>query len=215
MARMDSGSSGPMLGPTAEKIVRALRELAPVADLLVVSDYGYGVLTDGVIAGLRQVRPDLRAVLALDTKDYSGFAGLDVTFAKPNYRQALALLGTGANDHDRVAFIASNTDGLIEATGAALVAVTLDADGAVTFGRELAPYRTYAPAATGTPAGAGDTFLSAFALALAAEGSPPAAAEIATHAASIVVASERTAVCPASTLRESLTGASGRGATHW
>jgi D-beta-D-heptose 7-phosphate kinase/D-beta-D-heptose 1-phosphate adenosyltransferase len=85
---------------------------------------------------------------------------------------------------------------LLDITGAQIAAVTLDTDGALFFERGRAPYRTYArPADHVRAAGAGDTFVSALALALAAGGDLAATAEIASAAAAVVVDKEGTATC--------------------
>jgi D-beta-D-heptose 7-phosphate kinase/D-beta-D-heptose 1-phosphate adenosyltransferase len=73
------------------------------------------------------------------------------------------------------------------------------------FERGLPPYRTYArPAKNLRAAGAGDTFVSALAAALAASGATTAAAEIASAAAAVVVAKDGTSTCTAAELREQL-----------
>jgi D-beta-D-heptose 7-phosphate kinase/D-beta-D-heptose 1-phosphate adenosyltransferase len=88
-------------------------------------------------------------------------------------------------------------------TGARLAAVTLDRDGALFFERGSPPYRTYArPAANSRAAGAGDTFVGALALGLAAGAHTPVVAELAAAAAAVVVAKDGTAACYAQELRE-------------
>jgi len=80
--------------------------------------------------------------------------------------------------------IIRNEKRLLDATGARIVAVTLDRDGAVILERDRVPYRPFAqPVSLGCSSGAGDTFLAAFALALTAGADTPAAAEIASAAA--------------------------------
>jgi cytidyltransferase-like protein len=92
---------------------------------------------------------------------------------------------------------------LLDLTGARIAAVTLDADGALFFERGRPPYRTYAePADHARTAGAGDTFAGA--LALAAGGDVPAAAELASAAAAVVVGKPGTATCSAAELRARL-----------
>jgi D-beta-D-heptose 7-phosphate kinase / D-beta-D-heptose 1-phosphate adenosyltransferase len=66
--------------------------------------------------------------------------------------------------------------------------VTLDTDGALLFERDRVPYRLYAHGASQIcPIGAGDTFVAALALGLAAGASTPTAAEFASAAAAVVV----------------------------
>jgi D-beta-D-heptose 7-phosphate kinase / D-beta-D-heptose 1-phosphate adenosyltransferase len=79
----------------------------------------------------------------------------------------------------------------------------LDTEGAIIFEEGRSPYRTYAnPVPHSYAAGAGDTFVSALALALGAGAHTPAAAEIASAASSIVVCKEGTASCSSEELIE-------------
>ncbi len=74
--------------------------------------------------------------------------------------------------------------------------MTLDTDGALVVERDRAPYRTYARAEHHSrAAGAGDTFLATLALALAAGADTPAAAELASAAAAVVVGHDGTVAC--------------------
>jgi D-beta-D-heptose 7-phosphate kinase/D-beta-D-heptose 1-phosphate adenosyltransferase len=90
---------------------------------------------------------------------------------------------------------------VLEASGAQIAAVTLDVQGAVVLERGQSAYRTYArPASHARATGAGDTFAATLALALAAGGDTPGAAELASAAAGIVVDQERTSRCSAGEL---------------
>ena len=93
----------------------------------------------------------------------------------------------------------------MDLTGARVAAVTLDCDGAVVCERGRPPYHIAAPPARRPRvAGAGDTFVSVLALALAAGLDTPAMAELAAAAAAVVVAKDGTAACSADELREAL-----------
>jgi D-beta-D-heptose 7-phosphate kinase / D-beta-D-heptose 1-phosphate adenosyltransferase len=94
---------------------------------------------------------------------------------------------------------------VLQLTGSRIVAVTLDREGALIFERGREPCRTFARTAPQKhTAGAGDTFLSTFALALAAGGETPIAAELASAAASVVVRKQHTATCSADELKHHL-----------
>src|SRR5690606_34195571 len=89
-----------------------------------------------------------------------------------------------------------------ELSGAQIVAVTLDTEGALVFERGSPPYRTYArPRPQSLAAGAGDTFISAFSLALAAGAQTHTAAELASAASGVVVGKEGTCACSLDELR--------------
>ncbi len=87
-------------------------------------------------------------------------------------------------------------------TGADIVAVTLDVDGALVCERGKAPYRTWArPTSAVRACGAGDSYTAALALALASGATTPEAAELAQTAATVATAREGTQVCSINDLR--------------
>jgi D-beta-D-heptose 7-phosphate kinase/D-beta-D-heptose 1-phosphate adenosyltransferase len=170
----------------------------PGADAVIVSDYGYGVVTPGVRDVLRRLQAASPRLLVVDSRDLAAYRGLGVTAIKPNYEEATRLLGPRAIGHSRLRAdaIVPHGERLLEITGAHIAAVTLDTEGALVFELGRPAYRTYArPTLHSRAAGAGDTFVSALALALAAGGQTPAAAEIASAAASVVVGTDGTSTC--------------------
>jgi D-beta-D-heptose 7-phosphate kinase/D-beta-D-heptose 1-phosphate adenosyltransferase len=87
-------------------------------------------------------------------------------------------------------------DRLLDLSGARMAAVTLDVDGAVLFERGRAPHRTAGRASPpARAAGAGDTFVAALTLALAAGAEGAEAADLAAAASNVVIGKEGTAAC--------------------
>lgn len=210
VVRMDRGATAPLDASSEAILLDALDSLAPRCDAVLVSDYGYGVLTPRVIERLIELKRRHSWLVAVDSKDLPRFRELRPTIVKPNYREACVLLGSpaaecGDNDfsEDRFAALSGRGDEILQATGAQIAAVTLDSEGAILFERGRRPRRAPARAVNpAQPSGAGDTFLATFAAALAAAGEIGAATELAAAAASIVVAKENTAVCTPAELRE-------------
>ncbi len=207
VVRFDHGSTD-RVDPEQERgVVRRLQALFARHDAVIVSDYGYGILTPRVIAALAALQARAPRVVVVDAKSLGAYRGVGVTAVKPNYDEALRLLGTRrARARDgRVAVVTRYGSRLLDVTGAQIAAVTLDTEGALFFERGRPPYRTYArPSDHARAAGAGDTFVSALALALAAGADMSAAAEIASAASAIVVSKEGTATCSATELRAHL-----------
>jgi D-beta-D-heptose 7-phosphate kinase/D-beta-D-heptose 1-phosphate adenosyltransferase len=205
LLRYDQGSTGPLDPAAEEALIRRLGELFPISDAVVISDYGYGILTPRVIAALGDLqRRDPRVVVA-DSKDLAAYRRAGLTAVKPNYDEAVKLIGSPSSDGfgSRAERMAAEGARILDVTGARLAAVTLDTEGALVFERDRPPYRTYArPVQHSRAAGAGDTFLTALALGLAAGGDPTAAAELASAAASVVVGQEGTVPCAADDLRD-------------
>jgi D-beta-D-heptose 7-phosphate kinase/D-beta-D-heptose 1-phosphate adenosyltransferase len=210
VVRFDQGTTTPSSAAVSEQLAARLADSFRRAHAVIVSDYGYGVATPEVLAALEALQSDAPRVVVVDAKDLPAYRGLDPTAAKPNYGQVARLLGRfPATGTHRVTDVTSAADALHEATGAQIVAVTLDRDGAVVLERGRPAHRTFAAGAPDArAAGAGDSYISAFALALASGAHTPAAAEIAAATAAVVVSRAATATCSAADLRASLSVAS-------
>ncbi|HET9121881.1 MAG TPA: D-glycero-beta-D-manno-heptose 1-phosphate adenylyltransferase [Acidiferrobacteraceae bacterium] len=204
LVRFDEGDQQPIDGATEQALGRVLQRLYPRADAVVVSDYGLGLLTPGLIQLLAELQAEFRKPLVVDSKRLALYRGLHPTVVKPNYEEARRLLDLPADPPEgRPEQMAHQAEALLEATGARVVAVTLDRDGAVILERDRAPYRTFGrPVAAARAAGAGDAFIAGFALALASEADIVTGAEIAAAAATVAVGRDGTACCPFTELTE-------------
>ena len=205
LVRCDEGMEKPPDEAEEQQLIRRMIDLAPDVEVVIVSDYGYGVLTPTVIKALADVQRRSPRILVVDSRyRLDCFRDIGVTAVKPNYGEVLRLVGEEERSpRRRLEWLTSAGDRILALTGAEIAAVTLDTEGALLFERGRAPYRTYAHSAPHTCAtGAGDTFVSALALALAAGAHTPTAAEFASAAAAVVVRKGGTAVCSAQDVRE-------------
>jgi rfaE bifunctional protein nucleotidyltransferase chain/domain len=106
---------------------------------------------------------------------------------------------------DRAVLAESRLAELRAHTGADVVAVTLDTDGAVVGGADGAPRRSHStPVPASHAVGAGDVYLAAMTLALAAAAPLPTAAQLAQLAATITVSDTGTCVCRREELLDAL-----------
>ncbi|GAB3067527.1 hypothetical protein GCM10027186_20240 [Micromonospora schwarzwaldensis] len=133
----------------------------------------------------------------------------------------LSVTGTGVTVNatvgegvDRAVLAESRLSELRAHTGADVVAVTLDTEGAVVGGADGSPRRSHStPVPASHAVGAGDAYLAAMTLALAAEAGLPTAAQLAQLAATITVADTGTCVCRREDLLTAL-GTGGEEAGH-
>ncbi|MEZ4599686.1 MAG: D-glycero-beta-D-manno-heptose 1-phosphate adenylyltransferase [Syntrophotaleaceae bacterium] len=212
VVRFDQGSIHPLSARTEGEMIRRLEEVFLEVDAVLVSDYNYGLVTQGIIQSLTMLQKRQPRIMVIDSKRLEAFAGLNMTAAKPNYSEALRLLGLDRaarqkiGGEERVALISQWGGRLLKLIGARIVAVTLDHDGALIFEGDEVPYRTYARRTRNSrAAGAGDTFAAALTLSLASGAHTENAAEIASAAASVVVSREGTSICHAAELRNHFT----------
>jgi D-beta-D-heptose 7-phosphate kinase/D-beta-D-heptose 1-phosphate adenosyltransferase len=207
LLRFDQGATDPCREDVERVLIDRLRELAASCDAIIASDYGYGVIGPRMIDALASLCASGTPALIVDSRNLRQFRRARPAAVKPNYEEALKLLGEQPVEGPdaRAEQIAAHGQRLLAMTGARAGAITLDADGAIMFERGEPPYRTYArPARNSRAAGAGDTFVSALTAALAAGAPTTTAAEVASAAAAVVVAKEGTSICTAMELREQL-----------
>ena len=207
LVRFDQGGPQPLAAAAEGELIDRLGSLFAACDAVIVSDYAYGVMTPPVIRALARFQRASPRLLAADARRLVAYRDAGLTVVKPNYHEATELLGerAGVDGAARADWIGARGQRLLDLTGARIAAITLDADGALVLERGSTPYRTYARRTrVPQPAGAGDTYLGAFALALAAGADTPAAAEVAAAAAGIAVVKPGTAACSAEELRAAI-----------
>lgn len=208
----ESDPGGPLSEQAAALLLSTLDAISAhqPGSLLVICDYGLGALTEPVRRWLVAHRHRF-GTAALDAHDLSPWQGLAPSVVTPSFAEAARILGrppqaapVGHADRRPDTATAWATE-LRDRTGAEVVAVTMDTAGAVVAGPEDPPHRTYAdPLPASRAVGAGDVYLAAMALGLAADTPVPVAAEVAQVAATITVAQAGTCVCTAQALRGAL-----------
>jgi len=204
MARFDQGSVSSINRQGERALIAKLEQIYEDMDAVILSDYDYGIFTPRVVQALAELQRQSPRVMVADSKQLLRFSQLNITAVKPNYRQAIDLLGL-PREKDlsaRVDQMCAHAGRILEQVNTQIAAVTIDRDGALLFEREQPVYRTYArPVSYSSTAGAGDTYVAGLTLALAAGAQTPAAGEIASAAAAVVVQKPGTSTC----YREELT----------
>lgn len=198
IVRFDYGSEDDMHTATEQRFLKRLRYLYKYFDAVILSNYGYGIFTKGVIAELEKLQQKHHKVVIADAKDLTVFSRIQPTAVKPNYSETTALLNLRAlRGQSRLAQIQKHGKKLHQITGAQIVSVSLDTEGCMVFDRaNNSPYRTFTkPMKNAKAAGAGDTYVSALTVALAAGAETIEAAEFAAAAARIVVQKDGTSHC--------------------
>lgn len=195
--RVDEGTTDTISQACEKELLKKFIELYPVVDAIILSDYGYGVLTHSFIESIKDFATANHIPIVVDAKDLTRFKVLKPTAVKPNYEEALQLLNIKkAVNGSRVQQMIAFHKKILELTGAHKVALTLDADGVLYIEKGKPPYRiACVPHEDTKTIGAGDTFISALALSLASKLKGEVAAEIAAAAAAIVVEKDGTVGC--------------------
>jgi len=208
IARIDHGDRGPLGPPDELAVASRIHHLVSRCDALVLSDYGYGTLHPEGIAALCDAQRHYHPVVVGDSKQLKRFTRVRFTAVKPNYSQATELLGLESLcGIERLAQMRRYGPRILDQIDTRILALTLDQDGALVFERGHEPIRTHTrPNPHSQAAGAGDTYVAALTLALAAGGDAAAAAELAAAAAAVVVGKPGTACCTWQELQNQLAG---------
>jgi len=192
--KVDEGSVAPLDSRDEQELAETILTAAEGAAAVIFADFGYGLITSGLLDRIMQ---PLRDSVPVITADVSGrqsnllrFRGVDLLC--PTEREVRETL------HDFSSGLGALVANLLNATGARQAIITLGKQGLVTFdwpkgSAEASGHRLrseYVPAlATRTvdPLGCGDALLATASLALAAGGSLHAAAFLGSLAAAVEV----------------------------
>lgn len=205
LLRFDQGSTGAIDANLEQQVIQKLRSLFQTCDAVIVSDYGYGILTPGVIQALAELQQQVHRPIVVDAKQLTAYRSLQPTAVKPNYREAIHLLELPRQSEQRAEQLLPYGDRLLSWTGASIVAATLDSEGAIVFEQNQPPCRIASqPVPTNQTSGAGDTFVAALTLALAAQAPTRTAATLANAATSVVVQEMGTTLCSVEALQKTI-----------
>jgi D-beta-D-heptose 7-phosphate kinase / D-beta-D-heptose 1-phosphate adenosyltransferase len=197
VVRFDTGAAWRPSRRAEAGFLARLQEAHAHADLVVVSDYAYGVVSPLVIDRLRRLQAARPLPLIVDGKDLRRTAALPATAVTPNHHEAAAIVEPSATQatHPAPVQVEPIARKLLAHLDTEWAAVTMAAGGVLLVGRDgSASHIPAHPVAHASDVGAGDSFTAAMALALAAEAQPVDAATIAVEAAGLAVTKSRTAV---------------------
>ena len=196
LMRIDEGTTAEISSVCEKELLQKVSELYAGINAIILSDYGFGIITNGIIAGIKEITSKERKIIVADGRDLSRFRTLKPDAVKPNYEETIKLLNADKTEFSRDLQIAEYAKKLHEITGSNKVAATLDADGVLFLEKGKPPFKILAvPQDNKKAIGAGDTFTSALTLSLAAKVKGEVAVQIAAAAAAVVVQKEGTAGC--------------------
>lgn len=200
MLRIDRGATGPLPDKVRAGLRAALKAQLKKHDVVIVSDYGAGVICEETRAELRSF--GRRGLLCVDSR-----FGLDLvrgaTMCKPNEPELAALtdmpVGTGSE------LIRAGRRAL-EMLGCQTLLVTRGKKGMAVFSKKEGPVflPVHGPENAVDVTGAGDTVVATYAVALAAGAGPLEAAQLANVAGALKVQKSGTATVSAAELKAEL-----------
>ena len=181
------------LGPDEEeRVIAGVLPLLDKTDAVVISDYGKGMITAGLLARLLPEMERRGLPVCVDPKERHVALYRGVSTLTPNTLEAGEVVGTRIRDAEDLDRVAAE---ILSLTAARSVLITRGKEGMSLFepGGKVTHLPTVAREVYDVT-GAGDTVVACFALTLAAGGSLLEAAFVANHAAGLVIREVGTAV---------------------
>jgi len=185
VVRTDMESRADLEPPLEDELTRVVSANLKGADAVVVSDYGKGVLTSKVLKFVTAEAKKAGVPVCVDPKETRLMSYSGVTVITPNQHEAGFAYGRRIVDENTLLEVGW---GINRRLGCDAVLITRGEKGMSLFERD--GVHTHFPTVAREVfdvTGAGDTVVSAFALALAAGANLKQAASISNHAAGIVI----------------------------
>lgn len=210
VVRIDRETPSPA-GSTRPAVLAAVPALVAGADAVVIEDYGKGFVDQALVDAILEAAKRHGRLVTCDPNPKNPLKWGGLAAVKPNRSEAFAAAGI---PHTPAVHPAQDDESLRRVgeillrrwnTGALLV--TLSEQGMMLFRPDHPPYHTPTRAREiFDVSGAGDTSISLYTLAVAGGATPVEAAELANHAAGIVVGKLGTATCSRAELEASFLG---------
>ena len=182
LARVDSESRNAISQNTIDRIIEKLEQNISKIDLIICSDYSKGVLQKELIEKIIKLANKNGIKVLVDPKglDFSKYYG--VNYITPNLSEAY-----GATKSETSRELVDVAKDLMQITGAENVMITLSEDGVYSYDGEDEITMPAVSSEVYDVTGAGDTFLSAFSLAIVSDADIQSALALANYAAGVAV----------------------------
>lgn len=185
IVRIDRQTNEFISGETERKIILNIEEAIPQYDVVILSDYHIGTLTQVVIDKAIELANKYNKIIVVDAqKDLDKYK--NITSMTPNLPDAQSFVGFSIKDDKNMVKAGKK---LLEVSSAKSILITCGSEGMVIFTEDgnMSKIPVFNKSEVFDVTGAGDTVTSIFAMALASGAEPGYAAIIGNIAAGIVV----------------------------
>ena len=201
IVRVDDESRAPLDPESRQWLFAKLREEIAKHDAIIIEDYAKGLIDQELVTLVLTEAKKHSKIVAVDPNPNNPLDWSGATVLKPNRKEAFLSAGLPYTQDEESVLKAAAV--LQKKHDIRHLLITLGEAGMLLLERGEKPYHTPTRAQdVFDVSGAGDTAIAAFTLALAAGANGIEAAEIANHAAGVVVAKLGTATLTADELRE-------------
>lgn len=203
MVRIDKRTSLAAGSAARQSVLAALRAYKGPLHGVLVSDYGFGLLTPALVEAAIALARRRRVPVTVDSR-YALLSFRGMTAVTPNEPEVEAALGVTIG-HDRKRLEAAGR-ALLRRLEVGAVLITRGSDGMALFEPAQATVHVpiYGTDQVADVTGAGDTVIATFTLALAAGATPVEASLLANYAGGVVVMKRGTATVSSAELRRAV-----------
>ena len=202
MLRIDRETNKEIANSTFKSLTKLAEKIIPAVDLILISDYGKGLVSRNLIAELIKIAKHYSKLTIADPKglDFTKYSG--VSLLTPNSKEASLASGVEISDKKNIAAAGKI---LIEKSGIEKLLITCGKDGMILFEPGSKPFKISTKARdVYDVSGAGDTVMAVLGLGMAARLPLKDAITLANIAAGIVVGKVGTATVSKSELLQAL-----------
>ena len=189
--RIDRETRKDISEKTFDRIVKHAEKIIPDVDVILISDYGKGMISREMVKKLVQIAKKHNKITIADPKglDFTKYAGVDLL--TPNKKEASLASSREISDTESLAEAGQI---ILEKTGIEKLLITCGKDGMTLFEKGKEPYKMVTKAReVYDVSGAGDTVVAVLGLGIAAGLDSKQAVSLANTAAGIVVGKVGTA----------------------
>jgi D-beta-D-heptose 7-phosphate kinase/D-beta-D-heptose 1-phosphate adenosyltransferase len=195
-------------GSSRADILNRARELISRSDAVLIEDYGKGFLDQPFVDALLEAASANKILVTCDPNPKNPLDWPGIATIKPNRSEAFAAAGLPLTQPvhpvEKDTALLRVGEILLKRWNAGALLITLSEQGMMLFRPGHPPYHTPTRAREiYDVSGAGDTSISLYTLGIAAGATPEEAAELANHAAGVVVGKLGTATCSREELEKS------------
>ena len=194
--RVDDETTAPVTDKTASALLDTITQQCADADIIIISDYAKGCLTDDVLRGVITAASAAGVPVIADPKRASFAAYGGVNLLTPNMAELRAETSLPTDtDFTSISAIAAATAALATTSNIGQIMLTMSADGMLLVNQDGTHIHAAATAReVFDVSGAGDTVIATLAAALAAGGTAENAIAIANIAAGVAVEKSGTSI---------------------
>ena len=195
-------------GSSRGDILASTRGLVTRSDAVIIEDYGKGFLDQKLADAVLQASQKNETIVTYDPNPKNPLVCSGIAAIKPNRSEAFAAAGIPltppVHPVEKDSALLNVGKLLLNRWNVGALIITLSEQGMILVRKDHPPYHTPTRAREiSDVSGAGDTSISLYTLGIAGGATPEEAAEMANHAAGIVVGKLGTAICSRAELEES------------